>query len=348
MTSPALDQPPEPSTRVRRRNRLTLPVVVLLAAVTTASAGGYGWVRVHQGDTLTEIAAHHHTTVSELVALNHLPGNGDLIIAGSRLRVPHGGHHGAVGQHHHAHHHHAHHHHARHHRKHHRGRGHHRHQRTAGRSHWVVTRYVVRPGDSLYAIAARWHVPQARIARANHLPRSLTVQLGQTLRIGHWTTRPRRHHHARHHSSAITRLEAKLAARSVPSRDHVRLMIARSARRFHINPAFAQAIAWQESGFNQRVVSRVGAIGVMQVVPASGAFVSAYLVHRPLNLLRASDNITAGVGLLSALLSDTHRHRGRAAAGYYQGLASVRANGMFSDTKRYVANVLALQRHFAA
>jgi hypothetical protein len=35
-----------------------------------------------------------------------------------------------------------------------------------------------------------------------------------------------------------------------------------------------------------------------------------------------------------------------AAAGYYQGLSSVRSRGMFDDTKRYVDNVLALQTRF--
>jgi len=33
-------------------------------------------------------------------------------------------------------------------------------------------------------------------------------------------------------------------------------------------------------------------------------------------------------------------------AGYYQGLSSVRKNGMYSDTKRYVANVLYLKHRF--
>ena len=35
-----------------------------------------------------------------------------------------------------------------------------------------------------------------------------------------------------------------------------------------------------------------------------------------------------------------------AVAGYYQGLKSVRERGMFPDTKRYVANILALKKQF--
>jgi hypothetical protein len=35
-----------------------------------------------------------------------------------------------------------------------------------------------------------------------------------------------------------------------------------------------------------------------------------------------------------------------AAAGYYQGLPSVEANGMYGDTQQYVNNVLALEQRF--
>jgi hypothetical protein len=35
-----------------------------------------------------------------------------------------------------------------------------------------------------------------------------------------------------------------------------------------------------------------------------------------------------------------------AAAGYYQGLASVQAHGMYADTQQYVNNVMALRQRF--
>jgi hypothetical protein len=49
--------------------------------------------------------------------------------------------------------------------------------------------------------------------------------------------------------------------------------------------------------------------------------------------------------LLHSLLSLTGSES-MAAAGYYQGLASVRANGMYADTQRYVQNVMSLAQHF--
>ena len=50
--------------------------------------------------------------------------------------------------------------------------------------------------------------------------------------------------------------------------------------------------------------------------------------------------------LLSVLLRETHGDKRKAVAGYYQGLASVRSRGMFTDTKRYVRSVLALRNQF--
>src|SRR3954447_13093635 len=119
----------------RVRDRLgstgTVVTAVLLALVVTASASGFTLYRIRSGDTLSAIAARYHTTVARLVALNHLPGHGNVIFAGSTLRVP-------VPQ--------------------------------PATPHWrtVPSPYVVRPGDSLYAIAARQHVDPRVIARRNH------------------------------------------------------------------------------------------------------------------------------------------------------------------------------------
>jgi soluble lytic murein transglycosylase-like protein len=98
-----------------------------------------------------------------------------------------------------------------------------------------------------------------------------------------------------------------------------------------------------ESGFDQRQVSAANAIGVMQVLPSSGAW-AGELLGRRLDLLEAGDNVTAGVVLLATL-----GHQGdeqTALAGYYQGLTSVRRHGMFADTRRYVATVRTLKLRF--
>jgi soluble lytic murein transglycosylase-like protein len=125
----------------------------------------------------------------------------------------------------------------------------------------------------------------------------------------------------------------------------VPVIIRRISARWGLDPRLALAISWQESGFNMREVSPVGAIGTMQVMPYTAAYLAQDVVHHPLDLFRARGNITAGVALLSVLTHEAKSER-EAVAGYYQGLQSVRDHGMFRSTKRYVANVMALRDHF--
>ena len=51
--------------------------------------------------------------------------------------------------------------------------------------------------------------------------------------------------------------------------------------------------------------------------------------------------------MLLEILTRSAANERQAIAGYYQGLRSVRENGMYPDTKRYVANVLALKKRFS-
>jgi soluble lytic murein transglycosylase-like protein len=110
--------------------------------------------------------------------------------------------------------------------------------------------------------------------------------------------------------------------------------------------SLAEAIGWQESGFNNDLVSITGAVGVMQIEPATWRFINRYLTPgSTLAPASASDNVRAGVLLLHDLLAQTGSSS-EAAAGYFQGLASVRAHGMLPSTQQYVASVMALQHRF--
>jgi soluble lytic murein transglycosylase-like protein len=107
-----------------------------------------------------------------------------------------------------------------------------------------------------------------------------------------------------------------------------------------VEPNLALAISWQESGWQQRRVSSAGAIGAMQVMPATGRWMSLD-VGRRLNLYGLGDNVTAGVRLIDVLHGQTSERR--AVAAYYQGLGAVQRHGLYPSTKVYVRNVLALR-----
>jgi soluble lytic murein transglycosylase-like protein len=122
--------------------------------------------------------------------------------------------------------------------------------------------------------------------------------------------------------------------------------IANVAAQDGVSSSLAQAIAWQESGFNNGAVSSANARGVMQVMPGTWSWINQNLATRALDPNSAIDNVHAGALYLRQLLHDTGGDPAATAAAYYQGLGSVRAHGMLPETQRYVSNVMALRSRF--
>lgn len=318
--SPRSQVRPTPRGRRLARAARTVGVPLLVAGLVTAGSPGWGRYTIKRGDTLSELAARYGTTVARLVQVNRLPGNGNLIIAGTSLKVP-----GAA----------------------------------TGHSRSGQRRHVVVRGDTLSGIAVRYGVAQPALARANRLAAPYVVRLGSTLVIPVGSTGAVSHHGPARPAStdtfagrtysatvvgAAARNRARLARRHLPAPEQMRALIAATARANGVDPALALAVSYQESGWNMRVVSVANAVGAMQVIPATTAWISG-VVGRRLDPLDPQDNATIGVVLLR-ILTRTAGNDSRAVAGYYQGLRSVRTNGMFPDTSRYVANVLALRARF--
>ena len=300
-----------------RRARTTLLALVALGAVVTAHAPSV--ITIEPGDTLWSLAREHGTTVSELQRLNGLDGSG-TIYAGRTLQVGGAGGGGAAPA-----------------------------ASGGGGSH------EVRAGDTLSHLAQRYGVSAQSIAAANGLPSSGLIRIGSTLRIpgsgggasrgalAPETTNAGRTIPDRVRSSVASN-RAALAARSHPSKAQVRELVAATARRHGVDPSLAMAVAFHESGFQQRVVSPVDAIGVMQVLPSTGRGISQS-IGRELDLLDVDDNITAGVVLLKQLVRQTGSIDS-ALAGYYQGLGSVAKRGRLPQTEAYIKNINALRSRF--
>lgn len=303
--------------RLTRRGRIArnVGVPLLLAALVTAGSPGWSTYTIRRGDTLSDLAQRYHTSVAKLVQVNKLPGNGQLIYAGRTLRVPGGATSGG-------------------------GR--------SGSKHHRVT-----AGDTLSEIALRYGVSTETIRRANRIPSSNVVRLGATLVIPGGAARSSSSSgntfagrtYAPRIVSAASRNRASLARRNVPSRTGMRNIIASRARANGVSPALALAVSYQESGWNQRAVSVANAVGAMQVIPTTTDWISG-VVGRRLDPLNPHDNATTGVVLLKILTRSASSER-QAVAAYYQGLRSVRENGMYADTKRYVANVMYLRNRFS-
>jgi Transglycosylase SLT domain/Putative peptidoglycan binding domain len=126
-----------------------------------------------------------------------------------------------------------------------------------------------------------------------------------------------------------------------PSRPRsVRGLLNYWAGAYDMSPRLVRALAWIESGWQPDVVSSAGAFGVMQVTPPTWEFVERSLVGR--NIPRTtSGNIHVGVAYLHWLLHEFDGNVRLALGAYNQGPASVRRRGLYRETERFVANVLA-------
>ncbi|HUZ15836.1 MAG TPA: peptidoglycan-binding protein [Gaiellaceae bacterium] len=130
-------------------------------------------------------------------------------------------------------------------------------------------------------------------------------------------------------------------ARRVGSISSVGALLGHWAAHYGVNVHLVRGLAWMESGYNNRLVSSTGARGIMQIEPYTWRFVETVLVGRHVRH-GPSGNVHVGVAYLHHLLSDFHGNERLALAGWYQGERAVREHGVYRQTRRFVADVLAL------
>ena len=295
--------------RIRAGQMLRIPST---AGAPSAAAGTH---RVAAGETASGVAERYGTTVAALIQANGLDRRG-LIYVGQTLQIPGGG--------------------------------------TASAPAPAASSgtYRVRSGDTVTGLARSWGTTVGAVAEANGLGADGRIFAGQTLKVPGRATAAGRlvgstfagRTYPTATVDAANANKAALLARGVPSRGTMQATVAQVARAMGVDPALAQAHAYQESGFNHTAVSPANAVGTMQVIPSAGAWASQ-LVGRPLDLLDPYDNVVAGVAIIRQLVR-TSPDLDAAIAGYYQGAASVKRNGMYPDTQRYVAAVRAHMARF--
>ena len=123
--------------------------------------------------------------------------------------------------------------------------------------------------------------------------------------------------------------------------------VRRIAAQHGVPGSLAAAIAWQESGFNNAMVSeRQRARRHAGHARHLGLGAVATSPRGPLNPASADRQRPRRLALPRPAAARHRRRPGAAAAAYYQGLSSVRRIGMLPETRRYVANVLALRGRF--
>src|SRR4051812_1268882 len=306
--------------RLRRSILLTTPIVLLLAAAPASAAVSH---TVQPGETLWSIAAANNLTTRTVAAFNGLSENAQVVL-GSTINVPTvaGGARPRAG-------------------------------RgppgppappppaaTASGGPAVLGSYVVRSGDTLGGLARNAGVSLDSMAAANGLDPARPLLIGTVLKLPSGAPTPPRA------SEPLPTQRVVSSAGPQPTPQRVGAADIQSvASQYGVSPSLAAAIGWQESGFNNGMVSDANARGVMQVMPGTWSYVES-ISGQKLNAASASDNVRAGVLYLQHLLRQTGGDENAAIAGYYQGLGSVRSRGLFDDTQQYVANVQALRSRF--
>jgi soluble lytic murein transglycosylase-like protein len=119
--------------------------------------------------------------------------------------------------------------------------------------------------------------------------------------------------------------------------------IAAAARQNGVEEAVVRAIIHAESAFNPNALSRVGAQGLMQLMPATARRFGVG------NAFDAGQNIQGGVQYLAFLLKRFNGNLELAAAGYNAGEGAVAKYGgvpPYSETQRYVQRVGVLAQRY--
>jgi LysM repeat protein len=183
--------------------------------------------------------------------------------------------------------------------------------------------HLVQPGETLSGIAARYGTSVASLAGANGLASANLIVAGTRLRVPA-------------HSGAAPAGAGPATSWSITG------AIDYWSGQYGVDPRLSRALAWMESGYQTDVTSTADAWGVMQVTPAAWAFVEDVLLGTRVPRT-AEGNVRVGVAYLAHLLGRVGGNERLALGAYYQGLRSVRAHGLFGETRRYVADVLALK-----
>lgn len=192
--------------------------------------------------------------------------------------------------------------------------------------------HVVARGENLTWIARRYGTTVEAIVAANGITNPRLIFAGQQLVV----------------PAATTPASAGASApATTPEREVVRQMMIEEAGGFGVPAAFALAVAWQESGWRQDARSSAGAVGVMQLLPATAEWVGAVILGEPVDITDARSNIRAGVSLLAHYLA-RYGSRELALAAYYQGQAGTDRHGVYPSSRLYVDSILALEAAFGS
>jgi soluble lytic murein transglycosylase len=160
--------------------------------------------------------------------------------------------------------------------------------------------------------------------------------------VVHFTNVPTDSRYARIRSLRSLAIPSASAADHIQPAGNYDDLIKRTARRHGVPAAMVKAVIHAESAFNPRAVSSKGAMGLMQLMPATAELMG---VEQP---FQARQNVQGGTRYLRSLHdrygSWTHTlaayNAGPSAVDHYHGVPP------FAETRQYVKRVLSYYRRY--
>lgn len=122
--------------------------------------------------------------------------------------------------------------------------------------------------------------------------------------------------------------------------DYIEAYIQEAATKERLEPALLRAVIRVESNFNHKATSRVGAKGLMQIMPLTAAELGN---KKALDHRNPRANILAGSHYLRTMINEFRGDLKKAIAAYNAGPGAVRKyKGIppYAETKAYVSKVL--------
>ena len=202
--------------------------------------------------------------------------------------------------------------------------------------------HVVQPGDTIASIATAYGIDPTVLANSNEIGSPYVIFPGQQLVVPYAElpmppTPP--------DPTPPGSIDPE-----VPFYDHatVRDTVFALSEAYGWDAYLILSLAWRESTWDQRALSPSGAVGIMQLMPATGDWAGPALVGRNSDYVNSAwDNVETGIAYLTHLRGLTGSDY-LALAAYFQGLGSVERDGIFPATREYALGIIQSRDLFAS